>query len=127
MEYPAFVGELVPEGSVPERLYERTVRRRIRYVASRLYTEANDGAPMDDIPEGFLEHFEDQEWFDGWENWGVTWDLGELDSEEGPLAAVPRWLSIHEEWDEVIRGELQVNEIEARKRRRMGNGREGDL
>ena len=126
MEYPAFAGELLSEEEVPDRLYDRTLRRRIRYVMSRLKTEADGGAEMEDVPEGFNSFFEDQEWFDGWENWGVTWDVGKL-KDGNFLEVVPRWLSIHEEWEDVIQGELRTNEIAARKRRRMGNGSEGDL
>lgn len=121
-----FIEELVPPGSVPEGVYERTVRRRVRYELSRLKTEA-DGGVEADPPEGFKDFFEKQEWWDGWDNWGVTWDVGKLGSEEGVLVVVPRWLSIYEEWDDVIQGELRSNEIAARKRRRIGNGSEGDI
>jgi hypothetical protein len=126
MPQPSFVKVLLPEGEVPERIYERTLRRRVRYLLSRLQTEVELGRPVS-TPPGFRAYFKDQEWWDGWENWGITWDVGELGSDEGILSVVPRWLSIHEEWDEVIRGELQSNEIAARKRRRMGNGSEGDV
>lgn len=126
MKLPPFTEELVPAGSVPEKLYMRTLRRRIRYVLSRLKTEVDGGEEMS-APEGFKEFFEKQDdWWDGWENWGVTWDVGALD-QEGPLVVVPRWTSIHEEWDEVVEAELKSNEIAARKRRRMGNGSQGDI
>lgn len=110
-------------------LRDRALRKRVRYALSRLQTEAVEGVPAEDdnhhIPEGFREFFEAQDdWFDGWENWGVTWDVGD---DEDFLRVVPRWLSLEEEWDEVIRGELMSNEIAARKRRRKQNGREGDV
>lgn len=127
MQEPAFVEELVPEGSVgtkvplgsepsnsDEELYLRTVRRRIRYWMFRLRTEANEDRPADGLPEGLKSFYEDSEHFDGWENFATTWDV----TEQNPLVTTWRFQSVEEEYEQKLEAEIRKAEIEARKRRR---------
>ncbi|MDX1407027.1 MAG: hypothetical protein R3330_02810, partial [Saprospiraceae bacterium] len=71
------------------------------------------------------------QWFDGWENFGKTWDVGGADSDfavskvknprdgsDSPLETVPRWTTIWEENEDEMTAQMRANEIEARKRRR---------
>jgi len=102
------------------------LRKRIRYLLSRLQRVATvEGADVPKLPKGFKKHFEDQEWFDGWENWGVTWDVGTpMRSEEeiggndsdDPLVVVPRYMSLNEEWDEFTDSHHRQATIRVRKR-----------
>jgi len=121
---PTFVEELVPKGSVREQLYWWQVRRKVRYICFRLQTQYDPEAPdrdAEDMPEGFREFFESQipepgeepksgQWFDGWENFGKTWDVGGKDSgfaedkvknpserSDSPLVTVPRWTTVWED------------------------------
>ncbi len=127
MREPSFVERLVPEGSVgrkvplgstpegvQEELYLRTVRRRIRYWLFRLRTEANDGNAAEGIPRGIRRYYEKADHFDGWENFGTTWDL----DDDNPLQTRWRFQSVEEEYEEKLRAEFRRLEIEARQRRR---------
>ncbi len=109
-----FVDVLVPEGSVEDFLYVRQVRRKVRYWLFRLRSEAEGLGDAKGIPAGLKTHYKKQEWFDGWENFGATWDV----DDEDPLTTVPRWETIHEEWDRVLEQEHRANRISARQRRR---------
>lgn len=106
----SWIDDLVPPGSVREVLHQRTLRRKLRYWCFRLRSEV-EGISDAEAPSELVDLYEDQQWFDGWGNFGATWDL----DEEDPLVVVPRWRTIHEEWDEVIQGQLQRNQIESRK------------
>lgn len=107
---------------VPERLKERVRTKRVRYFLSRLKTEAEGLVEVGGLPEGFREFYESQEMFDGWENWGVTWDVGDPRKKSVPsddyLEVIPLWTSLWEDWDEQIAANHKHNEIAARKRRR---------
>ena len=120
---PEWAEELVPE-TVPVQYRELKLRKVLRYWCFRLQTEATEGTPATGIPEGLKSHYEQQEWFDEWENFGVTWDV-----EEGDLFLTrPRYVSVHEEWDAVLQQQLQEDKMAARKRKRMmANGSEGEL
>jgi hypothetical protein len=137
---PAFVEQIVPVGSVRESLYWWQVRRKVRYFCFRLQTEHDPEAPdrpaPEDIPKGFRAFYEKQTWFDGWRNFGVTWDVGGADSDfaeakmehgsDSPLVTVPRWLSVWEENEDEIGHWVRTGEIEARKRRRS-NGSQSNV
>lgn len=136
---PAFVEELVPVGSIREALYWWQVRRKVRYICFRLQTQHDPEAPdrkAKDIPKGFRKYFENQDWFDGWENFAKTWDVGGADSDfaeskdengsDSPLVVVPRWLSVWEENEDEVNSWVREHEIEARKRRRA-NGSENNI
>ncbi len=127
MAIKKFVKELVPDDSVPQYLYDRQVRRRIRYCLFRLNTEEAEGIPVDDIPAGLKKHYESSEEFDGWKNFGVTWDVDDND----PLVTVPRYESINEAWDRQIEEDLRANRTHTRKRQRQikkeSDGLEGNI
>lgn len=122
-KYPTFVKALVPEGSVRDGIYWWQVRRRIRSVAFHLKTQFDPDEPdfKAKVPRGFKPYFEKQDYFDGWANFGTTWDVGgrEFSEEaESPLVVVPRWLSVWEENEIENDVQMRENEIAARKRRR---------
>lgn len=98
------------------------LRKGVRYNLSRLRTEA-EGGEKASPPEGFVEFFEEDEHFDGWENWGVTWDSGDpFDPsvpEDDPLKLYWRDQSIHEEWEEVLNSGFKADIIAARRRARI--------
>ena len=120
---PKWAEELVPD-DLPEQAKAIKLRQDIRYWCFRLQTEAEEGVPSTGRPRGLKPHFEKQEWFDGWENFGKTWDV----EADDPLTARPRWRTIHEEWEDVIQQELVANTIQTRKNQRMmANGDEGEL
>lgn len=120
-----WLAEILPEEDIiRENLRPLLARKRIRYRCFRLRAEASEGKELPDvIPDGFREHFEAQEWFDGWDNFFVTWDVGDPVEPErrgsaDPLQAVPRYLSGWEEWDEVIEAHVKSDTISTRKRAR---------
>jgi hypothetical protein len=127
MAQPTFVKELVPERSVRDEIYWRQVRRKIRYMCFRLQTEHDPEAPdrkAEGIPRGFKPFFQKQEWFDGWDNFGKTWDVGgpefamQYGESDDPLVVVPRWLTVWEENEDEMSSQMRINELDARKRRR---------
>ena len=103
------------------------LRKRVRYQLSRLKTEA-DGGPKAKPPKGFKKHYSKQEWFDGWSNWGDTWDVGtpligeefqNVDStSEDPLEAVPRYITIGEQHEARMEQHFRSDEIGTRRRKR---------
>jgi hypothetical protein len=117
------------------------LRKRVRYNLSRLRTEAVDGAPKAKPPRGFKKFFEEQVWFDGWENWGVTWDVGTpMRTEDNfgntisddPLEVVPRYVSLNEEHEDNMSAQTRADNISTRKRKRAikmdeANGSEDNL
>jgi len=50
-------------------------RRQIRYLISRLRTEATGGVEPPELPEGFRDTFERQDKFRGWANYQKIWDV----------------------------------------------------
>lgn len=63
---------------------EELTRKQVRYICFRLQTEKVGGAkasPTDSAVMSYVEeikaHMESQIGFDGWENFTVTWDVGE--------------------------------------------------
>ena len=103
------------------------LRKRVRYQLSRLKTEA-DGGPESEAPKGFKKFYSKQKWFDGWENWGITWDVGvplladefqtdEVQSED-PLEVVPRYITINELHDAKMDQHFRNDEIGTRRRKR---------
>lgn len=85
---------------------ERMLRRKVRYWCFRFKTETEeDGANADDAPEGLRERFEGMEWFQGWHNFGNTWDV----HDEDPFRIVPLKKSLVDQWDSVI--EKKVPEL----------------
>lgn len=52
-------------------------RRQIRYLISRLRTEATGGVGPPVLPDGFRESFERQDKFRGWPNYQKVWDVDE--------------------------------------------------
>lgn len=50
-------------------------RRQIRYLLSRLRTQATGGVESPELPDGFAETFERQDKFRGWANYQKIWDV----------------------------------------------------
>lgn len=126
MGRPAWAKRFEDEARL-DNLRPLVLRRRTRYQLSRLKTEA-DGGVKANPPRGFKKFFADQRWFDGWENWGVTWDVGTpMRSEDmfgntlsdDPLEVVPRYSSLNEEHDENMAAHHKADTIAARRRRRV--------
>lgn len=72
-------------------------RRKIRYWLFRFQTEATvEDAPATGAPEGLREFYEEQEWFGGWADFSVKWDI----SEDQSHRIVPLRASLVSTWDE---------------------------
>ncbi len=78
-------------------------RRELRY---RLYRLKNQNQV--DIEDGIATFFEGQAEFDGWHNFGETWDVGlEGSFPNGHWVAVKRKKSVMQEWEEVVSKHVQ--------------------
>jgi len=127
-EPETFADVIVPNGSVRDALRIFQLRRKTKYLCSRMRKEAVDGVERPELPEGFVEFYEAQEWFDGWDNYNTSWDIEQvhdadvmpLIDEFRPLNVTPRDESVWEEWDQVIDAHVRGDIISARKRKRMG-------
>jgi len=123
MAEPAWVKKLLPEEDVPrEAVRPLLLRKRIRYTLFRLQTEA-EGGEKAKPPAGFKTFYKKQTWFDGWDSFGITWDVGdplnpESRGSDSPFEAVPRYLSVNEEWDEVIEAHVKADTVSTRRRAR---------
>ena len=84
------------------------LRRRRKHIRYQLYRMKGSvlGQCSDVSAPGFKEAFEAKERFDGWRNFGVTWDVA-LDD---PERIVHRTRSVAEEWDDVIKAKFPVIE-----------------
>lgn len=78
-------------------------RRKVRY---RLYRiQSGD---LVDPKDGLKSHFESQDEFDGWHNFGVTWDTGgEGEWPDGHFVAVPLEESLEATWQRTLLGLVQ--------------------
>jgi hypothetical protein len=103
-----------------EGLKLRRARKEVRYQLYRLRTDA-EGKNSHESTKTFIKKFEDQPYFDGWRNFGTTWDVAQDD----PYRIVHKTLSEQEEWDEVVRskfpqidhnGKVTYPDITVRKR-----------
>lgn len=78
-------------------------RRKLRYRLYRIKT----GVPIDPS-DGLKEHYESQDEFDGWHNFGVTWDTGAAGEwPEGHFLAVPLAESLETTWQKTLLGLAQ--------------------
>ena len=124
MAEPKWVEKLLPEEDVPRALVRPLLlRKRVRYTLFRLKSKEENGVTFRP-PAGFKKFYADQKWFDGWENFGVTWDVGDpLDpagrGSDDPFEAVARYQSVNEEWDAVIDAHVKSDTITTRKRTRQ--------
>lgn len=85
-------------------------KKQIRYLCSRIRTEAEGFAEKPELPQGFMETFESQANFRGWMGFGVTWDVDPKD----PWKIVLREKSIEDEWNGIL--EKVVPEFPVAKR-----------
>ena len=77
-------------------------RRKLRYRLYRIKT----GTPLQD--DGLKAHFESQPQFDGWHNFGVTWDTGASGTwPDGHFTAVPLRESLEAAWQKTLLGLVQ--------------------
>lgn len=75
-------------------------RRKLRYRLYRIKT----GTPVDSS-DGLKSHFESQDEFDGWHNFGITWDTGsEGVWPEGHFVAIPLKESLEQMWQKTVLG-----------------------
>lgn len=124
MAEPKWVEKLLVEENVPrESVRLLQLRRKIRYTLFRLKKKEDEGVPVR-TPAGFKKFYSDQKWFDGWGNFGVTWDVGDpLDPKDrgsdDPFEVVARYQSVNEEWDEVVEAHMKSGTISTRKRARQ--------
>lgn len=87
----------------PEGVTLRAERKKVRYRLYRLRTEKAGKCSSGEKKE-FREKFEKQPFFDGWQNFAVSWDVAFDD----PYRIVHRQLSEQEEWDEVMKAKYPV-------------------
>lgn len=73
-------------------------RREIRYLCARLKSEQEGLSASPDLPEDFIEKFESQQRFRGWENYGVTWDVDEDD----PWTIKFLSMSLEQQWHQEL-------------------------
>ena len=70
-------------------------KTKIKRLLALLKAKAEHGRELDvEVPEGFIESFEDQDNFRGWINYHVTWDVDKDD----PWKVVIRKISLAAEW-----------------------------
>lgn len=82
-------------------------RRKVRY---RLYRIKSEDPLADD---GLKGHFESQPEFDGWHNFGVTWDTGkEGEWPDGHFVAVPLKESLEASWQKTLLGLVEDFPVE---------------
>ena len=76
-------------------------KTKIKRLLALLKAKAEYGREIDvEVPEGFIESFEDQDNFRGWINYHETWDVDKND----PWKIVIRKISLAAEWQkELIR------------------------
>lgn len=84
-----------------EGMKMRAERKAVRYQLYRLRTES-EGKCAAESTKKFVKAFESQDIFDGWRNFGTTWDV----SLEDPMLIVRRDLSEQEEWDNIVRSKF---------------------
>jgi len=124
MAEPQWVQKLLPEEEVPrEAIRPLMLRKRIRYALFRLQSKEENGVAFRS-PAGFKKFYADQKWFDGWKNFGNTWDVGDpmnpVSRGSGDVfEVVARYQSVHEEWEEVIDAHVKSDTITTRRRVRQ--------
>lgn len=102
---------------------DKLTRRQIRYICFRLQIEAEGGnkAQPDKLHLRFVDevkkHMEGQSEFDGWKNFGKTWDVGN----KAPLVIVSRTSSIQTEWNKVLEKEAKEFPVEEEKKKLLTN------
>ena len=69
-------------------------RRELRYWCFRFKQAADGGASAKGAPRGLRRHIEANEYFGGWESFGVTWDW-----DDPPERIVPLRHSLESEWN----------------------------
>ena len=84
---------------------EELTRSNIRYICFRLKTESEGGPKASPAGTGVMshvveikEHMEPQEFFGGWDKFGVTWDVDGI----SPLVIIRRKTSLETEWNKVV-------------------------
>lgn len=80
------------------KLYGRTLRRKMRYWCFKHKHEVVDNRPAPNSPEGLKEFVEQMPGFAGWENFAKSWDI----QGENPFTIVLRLESVESEWDHIM-------------------------
>jgi hypothetical protein len=79
-------------------------KKDIRYLLFRIRTEAEGATKAPPLPRGFKKGFEEQEHFDGWERFGITWDVIPAD----PWTTYRREKSLLQEHEEEMLAKVPV-------------------
>ena len=79
-------------------LYDKTIKRKMRYWCFKLMHATVDEKDMPDAPKGLKKFVEDLPGFAGWENFAKTWDI----QGNNPFVVVLRLQSVWTEWDHVM-------------------------
>ncbi len=90
------------------------VKRRTRYYCFSMKTKVIDVSNSIRVPKKLINFFESHPGFEGWQNFGVTWDIKKQD----PLDIFYRNFSVNQEWDATIRRvvpELPVDRVMRQK------------
>ena len=91
-------------------MFEKMTKRQVRYLCYRLRTGAEKEEEVNDIPEGFKEYFEEQDYFDSWINFAMTWDI------DDKLKAELRTYDEQTEWNSVMKRESVEMPIKKKKK-----------
>ena len=75
------------------------VKRRTRYYCFSMKTKVTNENNNVRVPKKLINYFETNSGFEGWHNFGVTWDVKKSD----PLTIFFRDFSVNQEWDATIR------------------------
>lgn len=77
---------------------EELPHRKVRYWLFRFRTECDKGVSAAEAPEGLKIKFENLEWFQGWENFGISWDVHADDC----FRIVPLKQSLDDDWNQIL-------------------------
>ena len=101
--------QMMKETTATQYNMKNLTKKQIRYICFRLQIEDDGGnkAKKDSLHLKFVNevktHMEKQDNFDGWKNFGRTWDVGE----KAFLVAVLRTSSIESDWNDVVEKEAK--------------------
>lgn len=74
-------------------------KRKTRYLCFTMKNITEGGSDEILVPDKLIEYFESMPEFEGWHNFGVTWDVKKND----PLSIFFRDFSVNQEWDATMR------------------------
>jgi len=99
-------------------IYDRTVRRKIRFWCYKFRSEKVDGKKIPKPPKGLKKFIEEMPGFAGWEHYAISWDI----TGSNPFMIVLRLQSVWQEWDQVMERvaiPVDASPIEIQRRMKM--------